>query len=71
MVICLSKLQETVKDREAWHAAVLGDTKSQELNSNRNSELFAMGFALIFQNFGKSFKLRAMSDKYSYIPVIC
>ena len=71
MVICLSKLQETVKDREAWHAAVLGDTKSQELNSNRKSELFAMGFALIFQNFGKSFKLRAMSDKYSYIPVIC
>ena len=25
----LNKLQELVKDREAWHAAVLGDTKSQ------------------------------------------
>ena len=25
----LSKLQETVKDREAWHAAVHGVTKSQ------------------------------------------
>ena len=25
----LSKLQETVKDREAWRAAVHGDTKSQ------------------------------------------
>ena len=24
----LSKLQKTVKDREAWHAAVLGVTKS-------------------------------------------
>ena len=24
----LSKLQEIVKDREAWHAAVYGDTKS-------------------------------------------
>ena len=25
----LSKFQEIVKDREAWHAAVLGVTKSQ------------------------------------------
>ena len=25
----LSKLKETVKDREAWHAAVHGFTKSQ------------------------------------------
>ena len=25
----LSKLRETVKDREAWHAAVHGVTKSQ------------------------------------------
>ena len=25
----LSKLQETVKDREAWHAAIHGVTKSQ------------------------------------------
>ena len=30
----LSKLQEIVKDREAWHASVLGVTKSQtELSS--------------------------------------
>ena len=26
----LSKLQEIVKDREAWHAAVYGGTKSRE-----------------------------------------
>ena len=28
MDLTLSKLQETVKDREAWHAAVHGVTKS-------------------------------------------
>ena len=30
----LSKLQEIVKDREAWHAAVHGVTKSQTQLSN-------------------------------------
>ena len=30
----LSKLQETVKDREAWHAAVHGVEKSQTLLSD-------------------------------------
>ena len=29
MVMSLSKLQEMVKDREDWHAAVHGVTKSQ------------------------------------------
>ena len=32
--INLSKLQERVKDREAWHAAVHGVTKSQAQLSN-------------------------------------
>ena len=29
MDMSLSKLQETVKDREAWHVAVVGVTKSR------------------------------------------
>ena len=34
MDMSLSKLQERVKDREAWHAAVHGITKSQTRLSN-------------------------------------
>ena len=34
MDMCLSRLRELVMDREAWHAAVHGATKSQTLLSS-------------------------------------
>ena len=34
----LSKLRDMVKDREAWHAAVYGVTKSRTWNNNNKRE---------------------------------
>ena len=37
--LCLSKLQEMVKDREAWHAAVPGITESMDMSLTKLREL--------------------------------
>ena len=37
MDLDLSKLQEMVKDRGAWHAAVHGFTKNQDMASQLNN----------------------------------
>ena len=37
MDMSLSKLREIVKDRDAWHAAVHGVTKSQKQLSDNNT----------------------------------
>ena len=39
MDISLSKLQDIVKDREAWRAAVYGITKSQPQLGNRTTTI--------------------------------
>ena len=43
MDMSLSKLQETVKDREAWHATVHGVTKSQTQPRNSTTTMKKRG----------------------------
>ena len=48
MDMSLSKRQETVKDREAWHAAIYGVAKSQTRLSNGTTDYFVIQFKLSF-----------------------
>ena len=65
----LSKLQEMVKDREAWHAAVHGVTKSRTQLSNWTTTTKAtrMDMEIILL----SEVSQTEKDKYHMIPLIC
>ena len=68
MDVNLSKLQEIVKDREGWRAAVHGVTESDRtfgLNNNKAFEcwLDTPGHS----SFGKARPLMTMSDQVDYI----
>ena len=39
MDMSLSKLQEIVKDREAWHAEVLGVSKESDMTEQQNNKI--------------------------------
>ena len=49
MDMSLSKLREMVKDREAWHVAVHGVVKSQQLNNNPLKNNFTKVKACVFR----------------------
>ena len=39
MDMSLSKLQEIVKDRDAWHAEVLGVSKESDMTEQQNNKI--------------------------------
>ena len=55
MNMSLSKLQEIVKDREAWHAAVHGIAKSRTRLMNNNNGKFKFASWNFLKYFSKYF----------------
>ena len=55
MDISLSKLQEIVKEREAWHIAVHGVTKSQTQQSDKHSTVQYSLLVLMYKTLTHTF----------------
>ena len=67
MDMSLSKLQETAKNREAWHAAVLGVTKSQTQISYWKTRIFH--YLFFFQCFFFLFSILCLLILPNFVSV--
>ena len=70
----LSKFWEIMKDREAWHAAVHGITKSRTQLSNWTTKLYE--YILVFLSFTKFLKYHKIMQPHvvqfiTYLDVLC
>ena len=66
----LSKLQEIVKDREAWHSAVHGVAKSQTQLSSRTAWKFYMGNTGDFISSFKKWFVFLKKSRYIVLKVL-